>query len=384
MLALMSPGSKGEAAEWSAEPSVTVRGEYNSNLLMVSKDRDDTWGHWTSPGVKFAGSTENLEVSGRAAADFVSYYGGTDRNLTNLYFPLSVRYTAQQETLNFDGGFTRDNTLMGELRQTGVVLSFTQRNQWNLAPSWTHNFSERFAVQAGYQFSDTAYEDGARLGLVDYTIHGGSGGLQYLPTERDQIRLSGSYTNFHAPQGGNLRSQIYTGQLSLTHEFSESISGSIGGGPSFVRSTTGTGQFRLSDGQTVWVASAMLKKKWDDASVQLDLSREIFPSGFGFLIRTDRAGVTLTKNVSEEWTASLSTSVLFASSVTSEATPISFPTNRYVNLSPSVTWKFSPWWNLAITYTYAQRHVQVGNETAIGNVAGVMLTYFPPKWSVGR
>jgi len=384
IMALGSATSRAEAAEWSAQPSVGLRGEYNSNLLLSALPHEAVYGYWVSPGVKFAGSTENLEVSGRAAADFVQYFGGSDRSLTNLYFPLSVQYTKERETLAFEGGFIRDNTLMGELRQTGVVLAFTQRNLWNLAPSWTHALTERWSVQAGYQYSDATYEDGASLGLVDYSLHGGSGAVLYQPTERDEVKFTGIYTNFHAPQANDLRSQIYSGQLSVTHRFSESITATLMGGPSYVRSVVGPGAARLGDNQTVWVGNATLLKKWEDAAVQLEAAREINPSGFGLLLQTDKFGVSLSKTVSEQWTASLSAHVLFASSIASQVLATPFPLQRFVSVSPRVTWKPSQWWALDFTYSYGNRQVESTNESAFANIASVMLTYFPPKLSVGR
>ncbi len=52
---------------------MTVRGEVNSNLTLTTFSHDPTYGHWVSPGARFGGSTEALEVSGRMAADFVRY-----------------------------------------------------------------------------------------------------------------------------------------------------------------------------------------------------------------------------------------------------------------------------------------------------------------------
>jgi hypothetical protein len=63
-------GGAARAAEWSAEPSVIMRGDYNSNLTLTSAPHSEVWGERVSPGVKFQGSTENLEVSGNAAADY--------------------------------------------------------------------------------------------------------------------------------------------------------------------------------------------------------------------------------------------------------------------------------------------------------------------------
>ena len=125
VMMLVSGSLRGEAgaAEWSADPSLGVKGVYNSNLLLFNGN-NEVWGYWVSPGLKFKGSTESLEVEGSVKSDFVQYYGSTDRSLTNLYFPLRASYRSDRYTFGFEGGFTRDNTLQGELQQTGLVLAF--------------------------------------------------------------------------------------------------------------------------------------------------------------------------------------------------------------------------------------------------------------------
>ena len=137
------------------------------------------------------------EVSSRVAADFVFYYGEQERRFTNIFLPLTMRYKTETDLLGFTGGFTRDNTLMSELLTTGVVLRFTQRNQWTANPSWARRITEKLSAQSSFQLNDTTYEDGLSLGLVDYQLFGGSGGLLYQLTEQDQIQLSGSYSDFY-------------------------------------------------------------------------------------------------------------------------------------------------------------------------------------------
>ena len=379
-------GMHGEsrAAEWSAEPSLAVKGEYNSNLILTTAPHDATYGHWVSPGVKFAGSTENFEVSGRAASDFVRYYGGVEKGLTNLYFPLSLKYRLEKETFAFDGGFTRDNTLRGELLQTGLVLGFTQRNLWNLAPSWTHAFTERLSLQGTYNYSNATYENGARLGLVDYDVHSGSTALSYRLTERDQVQAIGNYTHFSVPAANALRSNIAGAQLSFSHSFSESLTGSLAGGPQIISSAIHVGPNRIVDTQTVWIAHVNLRKQWDDAYAEVVASREIVPSGFGLLLQTERVGVTLSKDVTEQLTASVNGQVFLSSSVASKAAPITVPENQYVSVTPRLTWKMYEWWALDLSYSYRQRDVESVNQHASANVATLMLTYYPPKFTVGR
>jgi len=372
------------AAEWSAEPSIGVKGVYNSNLILTAGPHEATYGNWVSPGVKFAGSVENLEVSGRAAADFVQYHGGANQTFTNLYFPLALKYKIDREFFNLEGGYTRDNTLMSELLKTGVVLRFTQRNQFNLSPSWTHALTERLSVQAGYQYANVTYENGLSLGLVDYTTQGGSGNLTYQLTEYDQVQVIGTYTNFSAPQANDLQSEIYGGMLSLSHNFSETITASLSAGPRFVTSTQAIAGSTMRGSQTVGVGTVTLRKNWDDAFVNIEAGREINPSGFGFLLQTDRFGVTLSKDMSERLTASVNATVLLASSIATTNGSSSLPDNRYINMTPRLTWKITQWWALDATYTYSRREVESLNEYALSNIATVMFTYYPLKWTIGR
>lgn len=375
---------QGMTAEWSAEPSIGVKGEYNSNLILSHTPHEEVWGHWASPGVKFAGSTENLEISGRAAADFVRYYGGLERALTNLYFPLSARYRGERDTLSLDGGFTRDNTLMGELFQTGVVLSFTQRNLWNVAPSWTHALTERLSWQAGYQFADATYENGLRLGLVDYRIHGGTGGLSYNLTENSQVQLSGVFTYFEAPQANNLRSMLLGPHLSLTHALSDTFTVNAGAGARFVTNTIDVGGLSLRDQRAVGVFSGMVRKRFEGTTIQLDVSREIFPSGFGLLLQTDRLAFAVQHDITERLSASLIGQVFVADAVSTTGLVGGFPANRFINATPKVSWRLSDWSAVDVSYTYGRRDVEDLGQTGVQHAATVMFTYFPPKLSVGR
>src|SRR5690606_9580927 len=142
-----------------------------------------------------AGKTEKFEVRGTAALDFVDYYGGEPTRYTNIFLPLTLKYRTERDEWGFTGGFTRDTTLMGELLTTGIVLRFTQRKLWNLNPSWTRMITEKFGFQGTFQFSDASYQDGLRLGLVDYQVYGGSAGFLFHMTERDDVQLAGTYTN---------------------------------------------------------------------------------------------------------------------------------------------------------------------------------------------
>src|SRR5262245_2328008 len=61
------------AAEWSAEPSLSAKGLYNSNLLLANGN-NEVWGDFVSPGLRFKGATESFQIEGNTNGDFVHYY----------------------------------------------------------------------------------------------------------------------------------------------------------------------------------------------------------------------------------------------------------------------------------------------------------------------
>jgi hypothetical protein len=367
------------AAEWSAEPSIAVKGEYNSNLTLSSTP-GEVWGHWVSPSVRFAGSTERLEVSGKVAGDFITYYGDQDRSLTNMYFPLNARYSTEKDVFTFDGSFTRDNTLMTELLQTGVVLSFTQRNQWAMSPSWTRTVTERLSWQVGYQYVNTTYENGRPLGLFDYDVQGGNLGMSYKLSERDDAQITGSYSKVDIHDAG-LKIDNAGASLSFTHSLSEATAVTVFGGPRFLDQTQTIGPTSLSDHQLVWTYGGSIRKKWEDAQASLDGGREINVSGLGVLLKTDRVGITVSKDLTENVTASLGGQAYSVQSVPVQG---GGSKTRLLTATPAVTWKLSQWWLLEASYTYAERKTDVGNVMSHGNSTFLRLTYIIPKLSVSR
>jgi hypothetical protein len=370
------------AAEWSAEPSMSVKGEYNSNLLLFDGD-NEVVGYWFSPAVRVKGATESLEVDGTVKSDFVQYYGSQDRSLTNLYAPLRTSYRWDRYTFGFEGGFTRDNTLMAELQQTGVVLSFTQRNLWTANPTWSVGLTERLSWQLGYQFADAQYENGLRLGLVNYRVQGGNTALSYQATEQDQLQLTGEYVVFNAPQMRQ-RWKYYGIGVFLSHSFTDSLTGTVSGGSRFVSSTQDIPGGSLTDRERVWAFGAQLKKVFEQATMLVEARREINPSGFGFLLQTDRLGAIVSHNLSETVTMTLEGAIYRTNAIGLAAVTARFPELQFASITPAISWKFAQWWSLDLSYRYAERTVRAYDQYNFANSTFVMLTYSGSKWAVSR
>lgn len=363
---------------------MTIKGEYSDNLTLTPLPHKDVIGYWTSPQARLKGATEHFDLSGTIAADFVNYSGGQNINLTNLNFPLSMHYQTTHDTFGLDGAITRDNTLMGELQQTGLVLNFTQRNLRTVNPTWNHAITERATLQTGYQYTDVTYSDGLRLGLVNYSTHLANSGISYQLTERDQIDAVGYFVKFSAPEA-SLHSQFYGGQLSAKHRFGERLTATVSGGLRNIESTTtNAGGVRLRDQELVWLFNADITQQFERGSIAGTCSRNINPSGFGLLIRTELCGITLTFLATETFTLGLAGQVYWVNPIASQGTAASFPSNRYFRINPTARWKVAENWLLSLSYSYAQRDIHSLNQEAHANGTMLMLTYTLPKLSVSR
>lgn len=375
-------GRETQAAEWSAEPSIAVKGEYNSNLTL-SRIPGEVWGHWVSPLVRFAGSTERLEVSGKAAGDFVTYYGDQNRSLTNGFFPVVARYSTERDVFTLDGSFIRDNTLRTELQQTGAVLGFTQRNLLSMSPSWTRSVTEKLSFRLGYQFASATYENGRALGLFDYDVNGGNLGLSYKVTERDDVQLTGSYTKLNVTDAG-LKSGNAGVSLSVTHALSEATTVTAFGGPRFLDQTQTIGSTSLSANQLIWTFGGSIRTKWEDALASLDGGQEVNVSGLGILLKTNRLGATVSKDLTETLAVSLAGQVFQVQALPVQGGGAQIAETQLIFATPAVTWKLNQWWMLEASYTYVDRKVDVTNEFFHGNSTFLKLTYVMPKLSISR
>jgi hypothetical protein len=377
---LVASETGAKAAEWALEPTISARGEYNDNLLLTPLEHTTVWGMWTSPAMKYKYRTERLELEGNTQADFVRYFGEEGLDITNLFFPVAATYRTEHDQWEFKGGFTRDNTLVGELQQTGVRNQRTQRNVWSANPSWTHKLTENLSVQAGYGYNDVSYDDAQRFFLFDYTTHTASGSLLYQLTERNQATASYYYMHYQAPQLG-MTTAFNGGQLGLTRKFSETLTGSASVGLRVLDSTLMSGPTVREDQDTVWLYNADLTKQFENTRITVSGNRDVYPSGIGFLVRTDHVSLSISHDVTRRLTLSFSGDAYWLEA----AIPgVQVPNSNYYSLQPKAAWKWSEWWSVEAWYRYSKVEVTSVDSVAVQNAFNLMLTFNIPKIAVSR
>ena len=97
-------------AEWSFEPSVGLRTEYNDNIQLTPDPHPTVWGMMLSPDVKFSGATETLKVTGGLNMSFNRYLDQPQYNIDNYDLSLHSSYKAERDVLGLDIDAIRDST----------------------------------------------------------------------------------------------------------------------------------------------------------------------------------------------------------------------------------------------------------------------------------
>jgi hypothetical protein len=397
---LSLPAGLSRAAEWSVEPSVGLRADYDDNIHLSPAPHPGVWGLKLSPDVKFSGETETLKVTGGLNFRINRYFG--EDGLDTLDHTLSLRsdYKAERDLVGLNIDSIRDSTLVSELATTGAVQARRQRSLLTANPTWSRALTEVTSLKASYSYTDVRYDDSAGTGLINYSDQSASVGIQSKLDERNVLNV-GAYYDRYETRPAESRANTYGVQGGYDYDFSETLHGSFLVGLRRTQSILGSHAL-VCDGPIIlgfclgtvtevtsvqkeslsgYTLNAILAKRWETDTVSGQLSREINPSGVGSLIETDRIAVTWTK----EWSPTLRSNVSAAAYHSRYVGSVVTDSNsRYYTVEPRLTWRLAESWTLDAGYSYARQDYDTGPVKASANVVYVNLIYAWPKISVSR
>ena len=318
------PADPSRGAEWSFEPSVGLRTEYNDNIQLTPDPHPTVWGMMLSPDVKFSGATETLTVTGGLNLSFNRYLNQPQLNIDNYDLSLRSRYKAERDSLQLNLDAIRDSTLVSELATTGVVLAYAPRNLSTVTPSWSRALTEATSINASYTYTNVSYHATPGTSLVNYQDQLALVGLQSNVDEGKVLNVAAYYDRYETPAPQSLQN-TYGVQGGYAHAFSETLRGSFLVGWRWTQSTISS-QALICDGPIIvgvcsgtvtettavqkqnssgFTLIANLEKRSETDTVSGQLSQEIYPSGAGSLVETQRIGATWAK----QWSPTLSSTI---------------------------------------------------------------------------
>ena len=138
-----------QAAEWSAEPSISLKTGYNDNIRLTAATHDSVWETALSPSSNSVLRRNTGDCPVMPALSIRRFAGGSGRESSDVldredyHFNTDAWHNTLRDSFKANIDYTRDSTLDSELDQTGnVTEDRATRERFTLGPSWTRILTE--------------------------------------------------------------------------------------------------------------------------------------------------------------------------------------------------------------------------------------------------
>lgn len=256
-----------------------------------------------------------------------------DRNDASVNTSLVRRRERSQWLLS--GQYIRDTTLTSELGTTGFVDANATHESMQLAVAPTAQITERWSASLQAATMRHRYEsDGESAGLVDYDYNSVLTKSSYSTNEYSALSLDVSWGRLAVPQNRTATEvNNYAANVSWQSAWNERWKLNLAVGPTRVESAS------FSDNGIGY--SANLDRRSEQTTWQLSWSRDVTPNGRGVLSKRERADLSLSTQISERFSTSVSTQWIrsqdFLPSLALRSARV-----RYFFVSSALTWRVTP------------------------------------------
>lgn len=360
------------SAEWSVTGSINPSTQYNDNLLL-SEEETSSFQNSVSPTAVFTREQDDNNAS-------LSLGYVIDRFTSLSYLD------AQRPFIRFNSGVQNDRS------SWGLAASYVENSSRNLAAGDTGNFTTESTVSTE-------------------TI---SPSYSYKLTERDNLSVSGSYTQRTFSTADFSDNEVLSINTAWKHQFTERFNGGLNISVSNFQATSLTGSETITDDDSynvsgsinydyseIWkiggkVGMRMLNSQQTNnfgltetnssSGLALDInairnteldtmsfavSRNLVPSSVGEVNEVDRISFSWSRQLTETMSASLSSNYLQTTSAINE----NREKRENLDFSPAINWQFARNLGINLAYSYRQQKQSVLNTDISSNSLSLSLNY---------
>lgn len=393
-----------EAAEWVAEPSVSLREEYNDNIRLTNVQHDNAWGTILDPQIKLARRSEVWDVNASGRLRAARYTGQDGLDTVDNYFDVAAKRKLERGSLDTSASLINDTTLQNEVLDfdTGLVVNQIDRTQHSLRLVGEYLFTQATWLEASVNYNTAKYAEGSQYGLVDYTYL--TPGLRIVHQLDPQTQVFGilNHSKVDYDTTTNQESTTDSLQIGASYDITETwnIRGSIGSRRTSTSSLVPTAApipgleylypFGVYDivyiprdsDSTGLVYDANLTRKFETGSLSLSGSQSVMPGSTGTDITSTQINFTGTRNFSAKLSAQLAVSYYRSATVGDVSTTAD--SGRY-RVAPSLTWHLDRDMTLNTGYSFTRidRSGSNSNDTD-SNTVFASIGYMWPRISASR
>jgi len=381
--------------EFRLVPSISVKEEYNDNILFLTDDIRKDFITTISPSIEIVNNTQRLETDLLARLDRFDYADNREFSATDQLYNGNFRYHATPLfNISAGAGYVRDSQPGRDILTSGIILTTVPRNRYNASLSTDYQFSEKTAVGVSYTFGRDDYES---TRYTDDASHDVNAGLvydlgQYFQRVKGRINLGYSDYIF-----SDSKVESVMGTVGFSRDFSEKGSIMMDAG---IRHTWS--EFSVNEPVYIffsqipiligyvnvpqnnegwgWVADVSLNYKGELGNGSLTYNRDVTPaSGLNGVV--ERNAFTL----STQYRMTYEFSILFSAGYyTNKSDAGQFSAQvideRTIRVNPGVRYEFSKNIYVESSYDYTAVDYLESNTSTHRNLLSIRLYIQHPIW----
>jgi hypothetical protein len=364
------------AADWHLNGSITEEFEYDDNFRLNPSNEETLWGFNTRPKVGIESHAPRTDLFVNGSLNYGYFPDKTGENSFDQHGDVSLRHRSERSSISVSGNVDRATTRTTEDADTGRNYSDAERIGLGGNAAWSYALTERAGAGLQGGASYVTYDTNT---LDDYRTFSAGPFVTYQVTEKDSVRLNGTYTRYDRLSGLDYESNLYVGNAVWTHVFHPQWKVSLRGGGNYVDSneenssgvTTSEDKFGFDAGATITYTE-------ERGSISGGYTHSVVPSGTGRLERRNAVNLNASYKATPLISFGLTTSFIQQDAAEGDSED-----RNFVSASPGVTWHFLPDWNARVAYRF--RTQTLGSEDrAYSNGGLASITWRMPSWSAGQ
>ncbi|HEY9050809.1 MAG TPA: hypothetical protein VIQ03_04650 [Gammaproteobacteria bacterium] len=188
------------AAEWKAEPSVSMNISQNDNIHMSSTNEESATGYTLAPGLSLSGQEINWNVLLDANLRAVRYSGVEDVDSNNGSLSFLNKYSTERQSWRLNASYVKNTTLdtSPETQSADAGIGEDQRDQKDteIAPGWSWSVSRLQQIDVSYTLAHSETEGTSTIASSEYDTNKVSLGYSYQLAENKDLSVFASIEKF--------------------------------------------------------------------------------------------------------------------------------------------------------------------------------------------
>ena len=378
------------ADEFKLTPSITVREDYNDNILFATQDAQRDFITVATPALTLSNRSETTDLNLRAALADYHYARYSSLNAVDPTLQGSIRRRLTPRlAMSANAGYLRDSNPDRELEETGLVLNSVKRERYQGGFSSEYLLSEKTTAALSYNFGRDRYDSDIYADIESHGIQLSAVHDLDARFSRTKGRMNLGYDLYRYSSGVLVNN--FSATVGFIRNMTETVSLLLDAGGRYTVTDLDLYQnvapppflpVLVKEEETNrgwgWVWQTTLAYRGEKGTANLSFGNNVFPAS-GLTGNTERMSLAadMRYRLTYEWSVAVSGAYYKNKSDQSQFSTVEINEQTWL-LSPSMRYEFTKDLYLDASYSFNQVEYRQSDTNAARNIVMLKLTWQYP------